>query len=463
MPRKAGDMIKMGLFYWPGGHHIAGWRHPEAETDGVHNFRRIAELARTCERGKFHFFFLADLIGIWPRDLPAQSRATRAAYFEPLTLIGALSAVTEKIGFVATASTTYNEPYHIARKFASLDNINGGRTGWNLVTSHAAAEAANFSRDQHAAHGDRYVRAREFAEVVMGLWDSWEDGAILEDKEQGRYFDPDKLHFLNHVGPNFQVRGPLNVPRSPQGRPIIVQAGSSNDGRDLAAATADVIFAATNKIEDGQAFHADIKARTHAKGRNPDHIAVMPGIFPIIGGTEAEAQRKYEELQALVEPEIGLFLLSHLLGTDVSGFNPDKPLPDLPENSGAKGRREVIMGMARREGLTLRELYLKVAVARGHNLVIGTPEQVADVMERWFLENACDGFNLLPPTFPTGLDDFVDGVVPILQQRGLYRTDYVEGTLRDNLGLPYPENRLASARGYHAADRIDVRREAYTG
>jgi len=295
------------------------------------------------------------------------------------------------------------------------------------------------------------------------LWDSFEEGAFIRDKQAGRYLDPSKMHLLNHKGAHFQVRGPLNVPRSPQGRPIIVQAGSSNDGRDLAAATADVIFAATNKIEDGQAFHADIKARTHAKGRNPDHIAVMPGIFPIIGGTEAEAQRKYEELQALVEPEIGLFLLSHLLGTDVSGFNPDKPLPDLPENSGAKGRREVIMGMARREGLTLRELYLKVAVARGHNLVIGTPEQVADVMERWFLENACDGFNLLPPTFPTGLDDFVDGVVPILQQRGLYRTDYVEGTLRDNLGLPYPENRLASAREHHAADRIDVRREAYTG
>ena len=461
MQRNSNETMKMGLFYWPGGHHVAGWRHPQAETDGVYNFRRIADLARTCERGKFHFFFLADLIGIWPRDLDAQSRATRAAYFEPLTLLGALSAVTDRIGLVATASTTYNEPYHIARKFASLDNINGGRTGWNLVTSHAAAEAANFSRDEHSAHGDRYARAREFADVVMGLWDSWEEGAILEDKASGRYFDPDKLHFLNHRGDAFQVRGPLNVPRSPQGRPIIVQAGSSDAGRDLAAATADIIFAATNKIEDGQAFYRDVKARVVKHGRDPAHLSVMPGIFPIIGGTESEAHDKFEQLQALVEPDIGLFLLSHLLGHDVSSFDPDLPLPDLPDNSGAKGRREVIMGIARRENLTLRQLYLKIAVARGHNLVIGTPEQVADVMETWFKESACDGFNLLPPTFPTGLDDFVDGVVPILQKRGLYRADYVEGTLRENLGLPYPANSLAGAAERHGAELIDVTNEAF--
>jgi len=455
--------MKIGLFYWPGGHHIAGWRQPQAETDGVHNFRRIVELAKVCERGKFHFFFLADLIGIWPRNLEAQSRATRAAYFEPLTLLGALSAATENIGLVATASTTYNEPYHIARKFASLDNINGGRTGWNLVTSHAAAEAANFSKSEHAIHGDRYSRAREFAEVVMGLWDSWEDGALLEDKAAGRYFDPDKLHFLNHVGPQFQVRGPLNVPRSPQGRPIIVQAGSSDDGRDLAAATADIIFAAANRIEDGQAFYSDVKARTEAKGRDPGHISVMPGIFPIIGSTEAAAWAKHDELQALVEPDIGLFLLGHLLGEDLSAYDPDQPLPDLPDNRGAKGRREVLIGMARREGLTLRQLYLKVAVARGHNLVVGTPEQVADVMQRWFEEGACDGFNLLPPTFPTGLEDFVDTVVPILQRRGLFRKEYVAGTLRDNLNLPYPIHSLVGAGERHAPDTVDVRGEAYAG
>ena len=435
------DKIHLGVFYWPGGHHVAGWRHPSAETDGPFNFRRCLELAKLAERGKFDLFFLADLVGIRPQQIDAQSQASRAVYFEPLTLLAAISAGTDRIGLVATATTTYNEPYHLARKFASLDLINGGRTGWNLVTSHNQAEAANFNRDTHMAHADRYARADEFVEIVKGLWDSWDSDAIVMDKASGRYFDPDKLHFLNHRGDNFLVRGPLNVPRSPQGHPVIVQAGSSGPGRELAARTAEVIFTAAETLKDGQAFYADVKARVGAYGRRPEEVAIMPGLFSMIGSTEAEAKRKFEELQDLVRPEVGLFLLEHLLGRDLSMYPLDEPLPDLPDHEGAKGRTEVILRQARRDGLTLRQLYLQIAVARGHNIVVGTPEQVADEMEAWFEGHAADGFNLLPPVFPTGLEDFVDGVVPVLQKRGLFRTEYEGTTLRAHLGLKVPESR----------------------
>ena len=435
------DKIRMGVFYWPGGHHVAGWRHPDAETDSPFNYKRCVELAQLAERGKFDLFFLADLVGIRPTQLQAQSGASRAVYFEPLTLLAALSTATDRIGLVATATTTYNEPYHLARKFASLDLINGGRTGWNLVTSHNQAEAANFSRDTHMAHADRYKRAEEFSEIVKGLWDSWDADAIVMDKASGRYFDPDKLHFLNHRGEHFSVRGPLNVPRSPQGHPVIVQAGSSGPGRELAARTAEVIFTAAETLKEGQAFYADVKERMAKYGRKPQEVAVMPGIFPMIGRTQEEAQAKYDQLQALVEPEVGLFLLEHLLGRDLSMYPLDEPLPELAEHDGAKGRTEVILRTARRDNLTLRQLYLQVAVARGHNIVVGTPEKVADVMEEWFETHAADGFNLLPPVFPTGLRDFVDLVVPELQRRGLFRTEYEGRTLREHLGLPFPETR----------------------
>lgn len=441
------DKMHLGVFYWPGGHHVAGWRHPAAETDSPFNYKRCLELARLAERGKFDLFFLADLVGIRPTQLEAQSGASRAVYFEPLTLLAALSGGTEHIGLVATATTTYNEPYHLARKFASLDLINGGRTGWNLVTSHNQAEAANFSRDTHMAHADRYERAEEFAEIVKGLWDSWDADAIVMDKAAGRYFDPEKLHFLNHRGKHFSVRGPLNVPRSPQGHPVIIQAGSSGPGRELAARTAEVIFTAAETLADGQAFYSDVKARMAKYGRAPNEVAIMPGLFPMIGSTEAEAQRKYDELQDLVQPEVGLFLLEHLLGRDLSMYALDEPLPDLADHDGAKGRTEVILRQARRDGLTLRQLYLQIAVARGHNIVVGTPEKVADVMEEWFEGHAADGFNLLPPVFPTGLEDFVDHVVPVLQKRGLFRTEYESTTLRGHLGLPFPQTRHASPAG----------------
>jgi len=434
-------MMKLGLFYWPGGHHVAGWRHPSAEADGGFNLGRCVEIAKVAERGKFHFFFLADLIGIWPHNLDAQSYGSRTAYFEPTSLIAALSTQVQKIGFVATMSTTYNEPYHVARKFASLDSLNGGRTGWNLVTSHVSAEAANFSKEKHLDHADRYERAAEFAHVVRGLWDGWEDDAVLLDKKSGRFMDPTKIHFLNHEGKHFHVRGPLTIPRSPQGQPVLVQAGSSDPGKELAAETADVIFTAANTVEDARSFYADVKARLPRYNRMPAHLSVMPGIFPVIASTKAEAQRKYEELQSLVEPEMGLFLLQHLLGgVDLSKFPLDEPLPDLPETEGPKGRMGLMLGLSKRENLTLRQLYLAIAAGRGHKVVIGTPGDVADVMEEWFTTGASDGFNVLPATFPDGLSDFVDHVVPELQRRGLYRADYQGSTLRENLEIPEPLN-----------------------
>lgn len=446
------DKIHLGVFYWPGGHHVAGWRHPEAETDSPFNYRRCVDLAQLAERGKFDLFFLADLVGIRPSKIEAQANASRAVYFEPLTLLAALSTSTEKIGLVATATTTYNEPYHLARKFASLDLINGGRTGWNLVTSHNQAEAANFNRDTHMAHADRYERAEEFVEIVKGLWDSWDEGSIVMDKESGRYFDPDGLHFLNHRGKHFLVRGPLNVPRSPQGHPVIVQAGSSGPGRELAARTAEVIFTAAETLKDGQEFYADVKQRMQKYGRAPSHVAVMPGLFPVIGRTEAEAQEKYQYLQSLVQPDVGLFLLEHLLGRDLSMYALDEPLPELSQHEGAKGRTEVILRQARRDNLTLRQLYLQVAVARGHNIIVGTPTQVVDVMQEWFEGHAADGFNVLPPVFPTGLQEFVDLVVPELQRRGLFRKEYETKTLREHLGLPYPKSRHTTA----AAESVSV-------
>lgn len=439
MTEKRKDKIRLGLFYWPGGNHVAGWRHPRAEDDGTFNFKTVAKIAQTAERGLFDLFFLADIVGLRPDQIEAQSMAARSSYLEPLTLLSALAAVTDRIGLVATATTTYNEPYHLARKFASIDLISGGRAGWNLVTSHNQAEAANFSSHAHMAHADRYARAREFAEVVKGLWNSWDDDALLRDKESGRYFDPDKVHFLNHEGELFKVRGPLNVSRSRQGHPVIVQAGSSGPGRDLAAETAEVVFTAAENFEQGRAFYADTKARLPRFGRAESHMAIMPGLYPVIGGTEAEAKAKLAELQEMVNPATGLFLLQHLLGRDLSMYPLDEPLPDLPAHDGAQGRTEVILRTAREKNLTLRQLYQEVAVARGHNMICGTPEQVADEMEKWFLGGAADGFNLLPPCFPWGLDDFVDHVVPVLQRRGLYRTEYEGETLRENLGLPYPE------------------------
>jgi N-acetyl-S-(2-succino)cysteine monooxygenase len=440
--------LKLGAFLYPTGHHVAAWRHPRAQADAGVNVAHYAEVARKAEAAKFDLVFLADSAGVRGNDLPALSRtATRyVAQFEPLTLLSALSAVTERIGLVATASTTYNEPFHIARKFASLDHLSGGRAGWNLVTSSNEAEAHNFSRDAHPAHADRYERAREFADVVRGLWDTWEDDAFPRDKDSGIYFEPEKLHILDHKGKHFQVRGPLNVARSPQGHPVVVQAGASDAGKELAAETAEVIFTATPTLAEAQAFYSDVKGRLARYGREPDDLKILPGVFPVVGRTEAEAQEKFEELQALIHPVVGLSLLSGLsAGVDLSAYPLDGPLPELPATNASKSRQQLVVDLARREGLTIRQLYLRVAGARGHWQVVGTPEQIVDQLEDRFVNGGADGFNIMPPYLPGGLDDFIELVIPELRRRGLFRTEYEGRTLRENLGLKRPAHRTWKA------------------
>ncbi len=438
--------IKLGAFLMNTGHHVAAWRHPAAQADSGLNFPHYRRLAETAERAKFDMVFLADGVAV-RRELNHQSlsRQGQLVHFEPLTLLSALAAVTEHIGLVATASTTYNEPFHIARKFASLDYLSGGRAGWNIVTSATEAEAKNFNRDKHMEHALRYERAREFVQVVTGLWDSWDDDAFIRDKEEGIYFQPDKLHVLNHKGKHFSVRGPLNVARPVQGYPVLVQAGASADGQDFAAQTAEVIFTAQPTLEEAQAFYAGLKGQLAKYGRTPDQLKIMPGIFPVIGQTEQEAKEKYDQLQALIHPNVGLSLLSNLVGeVDLSGYPLDGPLPELPETNLQKSRQKLVQDWAARENLTIRQIYEAIAGARGHRTIWGTPEQIADQLEEWFVNDAADGFNIMPPYLPGGLDEFVDLVIPVLQHRGLFRTEYEGRTLRENLGLARPSNQFSA-------------------
>ena len=437
------SQLRLGAFLYPTGHHIAAWRHPDAQADAGSNFAHYVELAQLAERGKFDLIFMADGVGTRGTDIEALSRtATRyVAQFEPITLLSALAAVTRNIGFVATASTSYNEPYHIARKFASLDHISGGRAGWNLVTSSSEHEAHNFGRDEHYAHGERYERAEEFADVVTGLWDTWEEGAFPRDKQSGLYFDPDKQHVLNHKGKFFKVRGPLNVARSPQGHPVLVQAGSSEPGKELAARTAEVVFTAHQTFEDARTFYADLKGRLRKYGRHADDLKVMPGIFPVVGLTIAEAEEKFEQIQELIHPVVGLALLSGMTGgVDLSAYPLDGPVPALPETNASKSRQRLLLDLAHRENLTIRQLYLRIAGARGHRQIVGTPAQIADEMQHWFTGGAADGFNIMPPHLPVGLRDFVDLVLPELRRRGLFRNEYEGTTLRQNLGLRTPQH-----------------------
>jgi alkanesulfonate monooxygenase len=369
------------------------------------------------------------------------------ANFEPITLLAALSAVTSHIGLVATASTSYNEPFHVARKFASLDHLSGGRAGWNLVTSGMEAEAKNFGREKHYQHGERYERAREFACIVVGLWDSWDDDAFVRDKQSGQFFHPDKMHWLNHKGENFSVRGPLNVPRTPQGRPVIVQAGGSEDMIAVAAEFAEVIFCAPLTLEAAQTFYADLKGRVARYGRDPDQVKIMPGLSAIVGRTEAEAQERYDYLQSLIHPIVAREILSLVLGSiDLSSYPLDGPFPEnLPKSNASQSTYQYVVDMARNEKLTMKEVALRVAGARGKAVVRGSPQQIADHMEEWFRQDGCDGFNLMPPFLPGGLDDFVDLVLPELRRRGLFRTEYEGRTLREHLGLARPLSRYAAA------------------
>jgi FMN-dependent oxidoreductase (nitrilotriacetate monooxygenase family) len=446
--------LRLGAFVQATGHHIAAWRHPDAQADAGLNITHYKELAQTAERGKFDLMFVADSPGGWNTDGDPEAirRNGKAAHFEPVTLWSALSVVTGNIGFVATASTTYEDPYLLARKFASLDHISGGRAAWNVVTT-GADVSANFGLASHPNHADRYDRAEEFVEVVKGLWDSYEDDAFIRDKDSGVYLDPAKLHHLNHKGKHFQVRGPLNIGRPPQGYPVIIQAGASEPGRELAARTAEGIFTANQTIEDAQEFYSDIKSRMAKYGRSPQELLVMPGLFPVIGGTEAEAQEKYEFLQSLIHPAIAWNILQRQYqGRDLSGYSLDDPAPPLPNDTNLnKSRLKLVSDLASRNALTLRQLYLSLATARGHRTVVGTPEQIADTIEDWFKNGAADGFNIMPPILPAGLTEFVDHVVPILQRRGLFRVEYEGKTLRENLGLRRPVNRFTQRRAGESA------------
>jgi len=435
--------MRLGAFFNPTGHHVASWRHPDAQADAGINFPHYAALAQTAERAKFDMVFLADNVCVRRAHIEALSRSAQyIANFEPLTLLSALAAVTSRIGLVATASTSYNEPFHVARKFASLDHISGGRAGWNLVTSGMQEEAQNFGREQHYEHDTRYERAREFAEVVTALWDSWDDDAFVRDKDSGMFFRPEGVHVLNHRGKYFSVRGPLNIPRPPQGRPVIVQAGTSEAGKQVSAEFAECIFSAPLTLEGAKATYADLKSRMHQFGRDPDHMKILPGLSTVVGRTSAEAQEKHEYLQSLIHPIVAREILATVLGgVDLSAHSLDDPMPDLPPSNASQSTFQYVMEMARRENLTIGETALRVAGARGKNVVRGSPAEIADIMEEWFINEACDGFNIMPPYLPGALDDFVDLVIPELTRRGLFRTEYEGRTLRDNLGLPRPESR----------------------
>lgn len=434
--------IKLGLSMRYVGYHAAAWRHPDADPGAASKFSHFRRVAQTAEAAKFDMLFLADGIGIRAKDEPPGSlcRSAQNAELEPLTLLSALAAVTEHIGLVATASTTYNEPFHIARKYASLDQISGGRAGWNIVTSWSDAEALNFNRDRQLGYAERYERAAEFVEVVKGLWDSWEADAFPHDKASGVFFDPTKLHALNHQGKHFKVRGPLSVKRTPQGRPLLVQAGASDQGLHIAAASADVVYSAHQEIAPAKAYYADVKAGVAAQGRSPDHLLIMPGVTPFVGRTRQEARDKYEQLNALVDPLLGLSYLYGQMG-DLSGYPLDGPVPEPtdPQISLAQN----LLKLARRDNLTIRQLYTHVAAGFGLRVAVGTAADIVDEMEDWVNQGAADGFNICPPVLPISLDDFNELVMPELRRRGMFRSEYEGRTLRENLGLPAPRNRYS--------------------
>ena len=441
-------MMRLGAFVHETGQHVAAWRHPEAFAEAGVSFAQAVAVAQTAERGKFDLLFLADsaavnLVG----SADVRGRMGKVVKFEPMTILSALAAVTKNLGLVATSTTTYNEPYTLARQFASLDQISGGRSGWNLVTSNNEQDALNYSREAHLGHSDRYDRAIEFADVVNGLWDSWDDDAFIRDKEGGVFFDPAKMHVLNHKGTHFQVRGPLNVACSPQGRPVLVQAGASGTGRDVAARLAELVFTAATTFEQAKEFYDDVRTRIPRFGRSQDQVKVMPGFYPVVAPTASEAQEKYDYLQSLIQKPVGISILEHTIGVHGLDKIPlDGPVPEMADTNGPLSRQRLLLEQARRDKLTFWELCLANAGPRGHALSIGTPTQVADEMEHWFKDGAADGFNVMPAWLPGSLKDFVDLVIPELQRRGLFRTEYEAMTLRENLGLPRPINRHHLAR-----------------
>jgi FMN-dependent oxidoreductase (nitrilotriacetate monooxygenase family) len=443
--------MRLGLSIRGHGYHPAAWRHPEVPADGTLHVEHYVRSAQIAERGKLDMIFFADGAGIRQDDVPPGSLARTGrdmVELEPMTLLPALAMVTRQVGLVTTASTTYNEPYNLARKFATLDLISKGRAGWNVVASWSALEAQNFGLETTLDYETRYARSAEFVEVVKGLWDSWDDGALLLDKAGGRYFDDAKMHVLNHEGRFFRVRGPLNVAGMPQRHPVIVQAGASEHGRELGAATADVIYAISGTLEAARAYYADMKGRMAKYGRAPDDLKILPALCPVVGRTRDEAQAKYDQLQALIDPLAGLGSLYSSFG-DLSAYPLDGPVPE-----GALGSQELrsvsalLVERLKREKPTIRELYLRAGLTGSAR--IGTPNDIADAMQEWFEAEACDGFNITPATLPGGGADFVDMVVPELRRRGLFRAEYEGTTLRQNLGLRPATSRYSRDR--RAAD-----------
>jgi FMN-dependent oxidoreductase (nitrilotriacetate monooxygenase family) len=437
----AARQLKLGAFMRPVSIHTGAWRYPGAWPDANFNFAHLKRLIQKLEAGKFDAFFMADHLAVLNMPVNALKRSHTVTSFEPFTLLSALSQATDRIGLVATGSTTFDEPYHVARRFASLDHISGGRAGWNIVTTSNPDAALNFGLDDHMEHDERYRRAREFYDVVTGLWDSFADDAFVRDADSGIYVDPARMHVLGHKGKYLSVRGPLNIARPVQGWPVIVQAGASDAGRQLAAETAEAVFTGGGSLADSQKLYADIKGRAEKAGRDPDHIKILPGAFVVVGDSIDEAREKLALLDSRVHYDSAIASLSVILGTDASKFDPDGLLPQIPETNASQSGRQRLVDAATRDKLSVRQLAQRVGGYGGLKF-IGTAKTIADQMEEWLTGRGSDGFNIMFPFLPAGLDDVIDKVVPELQRRGIFRTEYEGATLRENLGLPRPKNRF---------------------
>ena len=436
--------LHFNAFMRPATIHTGGWRYPGGFADANFNLNHIIRFIQKLEEGKFDTFFMADHLALLNMPIEALKRSATPTSFEPMTLLSALAMVTKKIGLVATSSTTYDAPYHVARRFASLDHISGGRSGWNIVTTANPNASRNFGIEFQMEHDERYSRAKEFYDVVTGLWDSWEDDAFVRNQKTGIFFDTEKMHILNHQGKYLKSRGPLNIARPIQGWPVIVQAGASNAGRQLAAETAEIVFTSQPTIDHAREFYSDVKGRMKQIGRNPRHMHILPACMVIIANSLEEAKERRAKLDSLVHFESAIASLSIALGTDASVFDPDGMLPDIPETNAGQSSREKAIRIAKEESLTVRQLAQRIG---GHSslCLMGPPELVADQMEEWLSTGGADGFTIQFPYLPQGLDDFVEKLVPILQKKGIYREDYEGNTLRENLGLPRPENQFLSA------------------
>lgn len=433
--------MHLGAFMRPVSIHTAWWRHPDSAPEANFSLKHLVHCIQTLERGKFDAFFMADHLAVLNMPIEALKRSGTVTSFEPFTLLSALAMVTERIGLIATASTTYDAPYHIARRFASLDHISGGRAGWNIVTTSNPDAARNFGMTEHMDHAERYARAREFHDVVTGLWDSFAEDAFIRDKESGIFWDPARMHKLDHEGRYLSITGPLNIARPVQGWPVIVQAGASDSGRQLAAEVAEMIFAAGGPMADARAYYADIKSRAAKAGRDPAMIKILPGALVTVAESDKAAREKRAHLDSLVHPDSGMGALSIALGVDARGFDLDAPLPDIPETNQSQSGRQRVLERARRDKLTVRQLAVALGGYGGLSFT-GSAESVADEMQAWLEAEACDGFNIMFPTIPGGVEDFVRLVVPELQRRGIFRREYAGTTLREHLGLPRPRNQF---------------------